>query len=315
MTSVVADTGDFNQIHKYTPEDSTTNPTLLLAAAQMPEYKHLLEEAIAYAKNLNSENLVKEVCDRLSVNFGCEILKLIPGYVSTEVDAHLSFDTEGSIAKAKKLIKQYEEAGYGRDRILIKLASTWEGVKAAESLEKEGIHCNMTLLFGFYQAVACAEAGATLISPFVGRILDWYKKATGKNFEGYEDPGVQSVTQIYNYFKKFGYKTIVMGASFRNAGEIIELAGCDKLTISPQLLSELNQMKDPNTILRRRLDPEEAKDLNLEKIEEITESRFRWELNEDPMATEKLAEGIRKFAQDMRSLEDFVKRHLKESSV
>lgn len=316
MTTVVADTGDFNQIKQFSPQDATTNPTLLLQAAQKPEYVHLLEDAINYAKQKGSgqDEMLKDVCDKLSVNFGIEILKLIPGYVSTEVDARLSFDTQGTIDRAHKIIKLYEDAGYGKDRILIKIASTWEGIKAAEILEQEGIHCNLTLLFGFYQAVACAEAGVTLISPFVGRILDWHKKNTGKDYVGHEDPGVQSVTRIYNYFKKYDHKTIVMGASFRNISEIIELAGCDRLTISPQLLKELEEIEDSNFTLHRRLSVEEAKDLEIPKIEGLDQNMFRWELNEDQMATEKLSEGIRRFAADLISLEKFVSSKLHENN-
>jgi transaldolase len=278
----------------------------------MPQYQHLLEDAIQYArsKELTSQDeTLSEVLDKLSVNFGCEILKLVPGYVSTEVDARLSFDTSASIAKAKKLIDLYSRQGFGKDRILIKLASTWEGIKAAEHLEAEGIHCNMTLIFNFYQAVACAQANATLISPFVGRILDWFKKATGKEYAPHEDPGVMSVTRIYNYFKKHGHSTIVMGASFRSTGQIIELAGCDRLTISPQLLQELDSNRDPTYRLIRALDPNQENLLG-ERLETVSESRFRWEMNEDQMADEKLGEGIRKFAEDTRKLEVFIKGRL-----
>jgi transaldolase len=278
----------------------------------MPQYQHLLEDAIQYAKSkelTSQDEILSEVLDKLSVNFGCEILKLVPGYVSTEVDARLSFDTSASITKAKKLIDLYSRQGYGRDRILIKLASTWEGIKAAESLEAEGIHCNMTLIFNFYQAVACAQVSATLISPFVGRILDWFKKATGKEYAPHEDPGVMSVTRIYNYFKKHGHSTIVMGASFRNTGQIVELAGCDRLTISPQLLQELDSNRDPTYRLIRALDPNQENLLG-ERLETVSESRFRWEMNEDQMADEKLGEGIRKFAEDTRKLEVFIKGRL-----
>lgn len=278
----------------------------------MQAYQHLLEDAISYAKALNlpsSEATLEEVIDKLAVNFGSEILKIVPGYVSTEVDARLSFDTAASIAKAKKLIGLYEAKGYGKDRILIKLASTWEGIKAAEQLEAEGIHCNLTLLFNFYQAVACAQAGVTLISPFVGRILDWYKKSTGKEYAAHEDPGVISVTRIYNYFKKHGHSTIVMGASFRNTGEIIELAGCDRLTISPQLLEELASNQNPDNRLVRRLEPN-TDNLLIERLDTVTEAVFRWEMNEDQMAHEKLGEGIRKFADDTRKLEAFIRSKL-----
>eukprot|EP00358_Blepharisma_japonicum_P005502 CAMPEP_0202941110 /NCGR_PEP_ID=MMETSP1395-20130829/1214_1 /ASSEMBLY_ACC=CAM_ASM_000871 /TAXON_ID=5961 /ORGANISM="Blepharisma japonicum, Strain Stock R1072" /LENGTH=343 /DNA_ID=CAMNT_0049636021 /DNA_START=51 /DNA_END=1082 /DNA_ORIENTATION=- len=314
MTTVVADTGDFNQIKQFSPQDATTNPTLILAAAQKPEYEHLLHDAISFARNKGSQgdDLIKDVCDKLAVNFGMEILKIVPGYVSTEVDARLSFDRDGTIERARKIIKLYEDAGYGKDRILIKIASTWEGIKAAEALENEGIHCNLTLLFGFYQAVACAEANVTLISPFVGRILDWHKKNSGRDFIGHEDPGVQSVTRIYNYFKKHGHKTIIMGASFRNTGEIIELAGCDRLTIAPQLLKELEEMDDSSFTLQKRLSTEDAADMTIPKVENLDENKFRWELNEDQMATEKLSDGIRRFAADLRSLEEFVTKKLTE---
>lgn len=302
MTTVVADTGDFDSIKVYKPTDATTNPSLILAASQKPQYKHLIEDATSYskAKSKSAEEERSLFMDKLFVNFGLEILKLVPGRVSTEVDARLSFDIEGSIKKAHTLIKLYEDAGIKRDRILIKLASTWEGTVAAAQLEKEGIHCNMTLLFSMAQAIACAEAKATLISPFVGRILDWYKKSTGvAGYAPAEDPGVVSVTQIYNYFKKFGYKTQVMGASFRNADEILELAGCDLLTISPQLLEEL---KNATGAVPRKLDPAKAATLNLKKIP-LDEKAFRLMLNDDAMATEKLSEGIRKFAEDAIKLE------------
>lgn len=305
MTTIVVDTGDIDAIKTYTPTDATTNPSLILAAAQKPQYKHLIDEAVAYAvKNGSSkEGIHSLLLDKLFVNFGVEILKNIPGRVSTEVDARLSYDVKGSIEKARKLISLYEAAGIDRKRILIKLASTWEGTVAAETLEKEGIHCNMTLLFSLAQAIACAEAKATLISPFVGRILDWYKK--NENPAGYppeEDPGVISVRQIYNYFKKFDYKTVIMGASFRNSGEILELAGCDLLTIAPPLLEELAKAQGP---VPRKLDPAEAKKLPLEKIH-LDEKGFRWMLNENAMATDKLAEGIRKFAEDAQKLENTI---------
>lgn len=306
MTTVVADTGDIASIEKYTPTDATTNPSLIFKAAQMTQYQELINSAIDYGRSHTSDpsEQTSLVLDELSVNFGVEILKIVPGRVSTEVDARLSFDTNKSIEKARKLIKLYEEAGIDRKRILIKLASTWEGIRAAEILEKEDIHCNLTLLFSFAQAVACAEAGVTLISPFVGRILDWYKKAEG--VDGYknpaDDPGVKSVTEIYSYFKKFGYKTQVMGASFRNAGEILELAGCDLLTISPQFLEEL---QGADGAVPRKLSQEAAKSSEQEKIS-LDEKAFRWMLNEDAMATEKLAEGIRNFTKDLRKLETFI---------
>lgn len=299
MTTIVADTGDINSIKVHKPQDATTNPSLILAAAKNPEYKHLVDEAIDWGKSKSDEAIM----NKLFVNFGIAILKIVPGRVSTEVDARLSFDVEGSIEKARTFIKLYEAEGISRERILIKLASTWEGILAAEVLEKEGIHCNMTLLFSFAQAVACAEAGVTLISPFVGRILDWYKK--NENKESYppaEDPGVISVTQIYNYYKKFGYKTQVMGASFRNVDEIRELAGCDLLTIAPSLMSELSASSAP---LPRKLSPETAKNSKAEKIT-LDEKTFRWMHNEDAMATDKLAEGIRKFAADAVALKKLI---------
>lgn len=299
MTTIVADTGDINSIKVHKPQDATTNPSLILAAAKNPEYKHLVDEAIDWGKSKSDEAIM----NKLFVNFGIAILKIVPGRVSTEVDARLSFDVEGSIEKARTFIKLYEAEGISRERILIKLASTWEGILAAEVLEKEGIHCNMTLLFSFAQAVECAEAGVTLISPFVGRILDWYKK--NENKESYppaEDPGVISVTQIYNYYKKFGYKTQVMGASFRNVDEIRELAGCDLLTIAPSLMSELSASSAP---LPRKLSPETAKNSKAEKIT-LDEETFRWMHNEDAMATDKLAEGIRKFAADAVALKKLI---------
>ncbi len=298
MTTVVADSGDFESIVDYKPQDATTNPSLILAAAEKPEYKELIEEAISYSKGSRSL-----LMDKLFVNFGKEILKIVPGRVSTEVDARLSFDIQGSIDKAHSLIKLYKECGVPRERILIKLASTWEGAQACHQLEQEGIHCNMTLMFSIAQAIACAEAKATLISPFVGRILDWYK--TNEKVESYppeEDPGVKSVTEIYYYFKKFGYQTQVMGASFRNVGEITELAGCDLLTISPKLLEDLRQAEGS---LPRKLIPENAKSMDLKKIS-LDEKGFRLMLNDNAMATEKLAEGIRKFAQDAIKLEKLI---------
>ena len=302
---IVADTGDFASIRKYQPRDATTNPSLLFKAAQMPEYAALVDQTLADAKQEaagNSAAALGIALDRLSVAFGVEILKIVPLRVSTEVDARLSFDTAGTIAKARSLIARYEKAGVQRERILIKAASTWEGIRAAEALKGDGIHCNLTLLFSFAQAVACAEAGVQLISPFVGRILDWHKKSTGKEFPGAEDPGVVSVTKIYAYYKKFGYATEVMGASFRNVGEILELAGCDLLTISPQLLEE---MQKTDGTVARKLAPELASASTLEKIH-LDEKAFRWAHNEDAMATEKLSEGIRLFAVDTVKLEKFI---------
>lgn len=304
MTTIVSDTGDIQSIEKYRPQDATTNPSLVLAAAQNPQYKSLIDEAVTFSKTAKStEEQQTLLMDRLFVNFGEAILKLIPGRVSTEVDAHLSFDVQGSIDKARSLIKLYESKGIDRERILIKLASTWEGTVAAKDLEKEGIHCNMTLLFSLPQAIACAEAKATLISPFVGRILDWYKKNEGKDYPPTEDPGVISVREIYQYFKHFDYKTQVMGASFRNAGAILELAGCDLLTIAPQLLEELSQATGP---VDRKLSPESAKHASVLPIP-MDEKKFRWMFNENPMAVDKLAEGIRKFAQDYNKLLKLIK--------
>ncbi|KAI8640500.1 transaldolase [Parasitella parasitica] len=311
FTTIVADSGDFESIAQYKPQDATTNPSLILAAAQKPQYAHLIDDAIKYAKskNLSAEETLDLATDKLLVNFGSEILKIVPGRVSTEVDARLSFNTEATIAKALALIKLYKENGIDKDRVLIKIASTYEGIQAAHVLEtKHNIHCNLTLLFGFAQAVACAEAGVTLISPFVGRILDWYKKSTGEEYTATTDPGVKSVSKIYNYYKKHGYNTIVMGASFRNTGEIEELAGCDFLTISPALLGELQ--KD-NKALERKLSPESAELQNLEKVAYFKdESAFRWEMNQDAMATEKLSEGIRNFAKDGVKLENMLKEKL-----
>ncbi|CAH0628921.1 unnamed protein product [Chrysodeixis includens] len=305
-STVVADTGDFEAMKEYKPTDATTNPSLILSAAAMEQYQHILDKAIKYAKEAGStvEEQVAETLDMLSVLFGCEILKIIPGRVSVEVDARLSFDKEASIAKAIKLINIFAEYGIKKERILIKLASTWEGIQAAKELEKKhGIHCNLTLLFSMYQAIACAEANVTLISPFVGRILDWYVEHTKKTYEAKEDPGVLSVTRVYNYYKKFGYKTQVMGASFRNTGEIRELAGCDLLTISPKLLQEMAGSEQP---LKRVLDPKLATQFDMEKIS-LNEAQFRWHLNEDQMATDKLSDGIRKFAADTRKLETLIK--------
>ncbi len=309
MTVVVADTGDFESLAQYTPRDSTTNPSLIYQAAQLPHYQNLIDEAIEATRSVNGskEQKTAALIDRLFVDFGQEILKIVPGRVSTEVDARLSFDGEATMARARGLIKLYEQAGIKRERILIKIASTWEGIKAAEKLQKEGINCNLTLLFGFPQAVACAEAGVTLISPFVGRILDWYKKSLGvDSIPAPEDPGVKSVAYIYSYFKKFGYKTEIMGASFRNTGEIIELAGCDLLTIAPKLLEEL---KTTDGKLVRKLDPEAAKKSDLKKIT-LDEKTFRWMLNEDAMATEKLSEGIRHFSADLVKLEKYLHQRM-----
>ncbi|WP_013325338.1 transaldolase [Gloeothece verrucosa] len=303
-TIVVADTGDIKAIETYTPRDATTNPSLITAAAQMPQYQDIVDDTLTKARaelgqNAPATEVVTLAFDRLAVSFGLKILEIIPGRVSTEVDARLSYDTEATVAKARFLMSQYEAAGISRDRVLIKIASTWEGIKAAEILEKEGIHCNLTLLFGLHQAIACAEAGITLISPFVGRILDWYKKETGKDYTGAEDPGVQSVTKIYNYYKKFGYKTEVMGASFRNISEICELAGSDLLTISPQLLE---QLKNTQAELPRKLDPEKAASLDLEKIS-LDRETFDKMHAEDRMAYEKLDEGITGFTKALEVLE------------
>ena len=299
VTTIVADTGDIEAIKRYQPEDATTNPSLILKASQIPEYAALIDEAVAWAKSQSSDaaQQLEDAGDKLAVNIGLEILKIVPGRISTEVDARLSFDKAASIAKAKKLIKLYADAGIDKSRILIKLASTWEGICAAKELEAEGINCNLTLLFSFAQARACAEAGVYLISPFVGRILDWYKKSTGKDYTASEDPGVVSVTSIYNYYKKHGYKTVVMGASFRNTGEIIELAGCDRLTIGPNLLEEL---ANADTVIETKLQP--TTDVEAAPAP-LTEAQFRWEFNEDAMAVEKLAEGIRNFAIDQGKLE------------
>jgi transaldolase len=304
-TTVVADTGDFQQLSRYRPHDATTNPSLILKAVQKDDYRPLLEKTVRDHAN----RPVGEIIDRLLIAFGTEILKIIPGRVSTEVDARLSFDTQKSIAKAHELIALYEAAGIGRERVLIKLASTWEGVRAAEVLQREGINCNMTLLFSLAQAVACAEARAKLISPFVGRIYDWYKKNAGANWDeardgGANDPGVQSVRRIYAYYKKFGYPTEVMGASFRTTSQILELAGCDLLTISPDLLQKLQDSTDK---VERKLSPEQAKDEAIERIPH-DEPTFRYLLNDEAMATEKLAEGIRQFAADAIKLEQLIQQ-------
>jgi len=308
VTVVVADTGDFESMKEFKPTDATTNPSLILAASKLPQYSAIIDKAVQFGKKNNSN--LEQTMDYLFVLFGCEILKIVPGRVSTEVDARLSFDRDGSVKKAKQLISLYEKEGIKRERVLIKLASTWEGIKAAEQLEKEGIHCNLTLLFNFAQAVACAEANVTLISPFVGRIYDWYVAKTGKKvYENpADDPGVQSVTKIYNYYKKHGYKTVVMGASFRNISEIKALSGCDLLTISPNLLAELN--KETGIQLKRALNTEAAKALDIPKTH-YDEKKFRWDLNEDQMATDKLSEGIRKFAADAITLENLIKEKLK----
>lgn len=303
VTQVVADTGDFDSMRQFKPVDATTNPSLIYAASNDAKYQYLIEETLREIKStpLDREQKLSLALDKLAVKFGLEILKIVPGRVSTEVDARLSFDTEKTIERARSLIELYEMAGISRERILIKIASTWEGIRAAEVLEKENIHCNLTLLFSKVQAVRCADAGVTLISPFVGRILDWHKKNLGVDFiDPKDDPGVQSVKSIYNYYKKFNYPTVVMGASFRNIGEIIELAGCDFLTISPVLLQELQQKEG---ILEKKLDAEWSKKIDIQRCN-LDEKSFRWNLNEDAMATEKLAEGIRKFTEDLLKLEN-----------
>ncbi|MDV7103583.1 transaldolase [Vibrio sp. TH_r3] len=306
ITTVVADTGDIEAIRKYKPEDATTNPSLILKAAQIPQYAPLIDDAIKYAKSQSNDKnqQVQDTCDQLAVNIGKEILTTIPGRISTEVDARLSYDTEGSVTKARQLVKMYNDAGISNDRILIKLASTWEGICAAEILEKEGINCNLTLLFSFAQARACAEAGAFLISPFVGRIMDWYKAKEGRDFDSQEDPGVLSVTKIYNYYKEYGYETVVMGASFRNIGEILEIAGCDRLTIAPQLLQELEDAQ--GDVVEKLVAATEVKP----RPERMTKAEFLWEHNQDPMAVEKLAEGIRNFAVDQGKLEKMIAEKL-----
>ncbi|WP_413112237.1 transaldolase [Thaumasiovibrio sp. DFM-14] len=306
FTTVVADTGDIEAIRKYQPQDATTNPSLILKAAQIEEYAPLIDQAIAWAKQQSDDKAqqIEDTADMLAVNIGKEILSVVPGRISTEVDACLSYDTQASVEKARKLIKLYNDAGISNDRILIKLASTWEGIRAAEILEKEGINCNLTLLFSFAQARACAEAGAFLISPFVGRIMDWYKAKEGRDFEAQEDPGVVSVTRIYNYYKANGYNTVVMGASFRNTGEILELAGCDRLTISPQLLQELTEAQG---VVEHKLIPDVEPQ---ERPEPMTHAQFLWEHNQDPMAVEKLAEGIRNFAIDQGKLDAMIAEKL-----
>jgi len=312
-TVVVADTGDIEAMEKFRPTDATTNPSLITTAAQMPQYQPILDSVIMDARkelgeNAKDRDVANLAFQGLAVAFGKKILAIVPGRVSTEVDARLSFDTDGTIAQARSIIAQYDKANIGRDHVLIKIASTWEGIRAAEVLEKEGIHCNLTLLFGLHQAIAAAEAGVTLVSPFVGRILDWYKKDTGKDYTGADDPGVQSVTKIYNYYKKFGYKTQVMGASFRNIGEIIELAGCDLLTISPQLLAELEKTQAD---LPRKLDPAIAKTLPIERVV-VDKAAFKRMHAEDRMATDKLREGIEGFSAALVNLEKLLAKRLAE---
>lgn len=304
VTTVVADTGDFESMRAFLPQDATTNPSLILQAAEKPQYRPLIDQAVTEHRHspLTGNQLVESVIDRILILFGREILGIVPGRVSTEVDARLSFDTDGTIAKARQLIGMYESEGFARERILIKIASTWEGIQAARQLQKDGINCNLTLLFSLPQAIACADAGVKLISPFVGRILDWFKATHKKDYAPQEDPGVLSVTAIYHYYKKFGHQTEVMGASFRNKGEITELAGCDLLTISPSLLAELKDSHEP---LPRKLDPAASASLSIER-RSYDEKSFRFDLNEDAMATEKTAEGIRKFAADIVKLEKLV---------
>ena len=313
MTTVVADTGDIDSIEKFKPQDSTTNPSLITAAAEMPQYDEIVEGVLKNAREqlgekASDKDVANQAFKQLAVEFGTRILKIVPGRVSTEVDARLSHDSEATMKQAHEIIGQYEKKGVGRDRILIKIASTWEGIRAAEKLEQEGIHCNLTLLFGMHQAVACAEAKVTLVSPFVGRILDWYKKDTGKDYQGADDPGVQSVTKIYNYFKKFDYKTQVMGASFRNIGEIKELAGCDLLTISPKLLAELDSQQAE---LPRKLSPDTAKSQNIEKIS-MDEATFEKMHAADRMAHDKLKEGIEGFSKALEELEQLLAKRLAE---
>ena len=304
FTKVVADTADFESMKEFKPQDATTNPSLVYAATQKQQYGRLLDGVLKERKNsgLSGQAQIEDICDHLLVQFGCDILEIVPGRVSTETDARLSFDVDGSIKKARRLIELYEDRKIPRERVLIKIASTWEGLTAAEQLQKEGIRCNLTLLFSLVQAVRAAGAKAQLISPFVGRIYDWYKKENKRDYTGSEDPGVQSVTEVYTYYKKFNIPTEVMGASFRNTGQILELAGCDCLTISPELMEELSKSTDS---VERKLSPEKAKAANVEKLE-LDEKRFRWLLNENAMATEKLSEGIRKFAADVVKLEKFV---------
>jgi transaldolase len=304
FTKVVADTADFESIKDFKPQDATTNPSLVYAATQKPEYGHLLEEVLADRKKsgLSGQEQIEDICDHLLVQFGTDILEIVPGRVSTETDARLSYDVEGSINKARRLIKLYEDRKIPRERVLIKIASTWEGLNAAEQLQREGIRCNLTLMFSLPQAVRAAEAKVQLVSPFVGRIYDWYKKEMKRDYSGPEDPGVQSVTEIYTYYKKFVISTEVMGASFRNVGQILELAGCDCLTISPELMEELSKSKE---LVERKLTPDKAKSAKIEKLE-LDEKTFRWMLNDNAMAYEKTGEGIRKFAADVVKLEKFV---------
>jgi transaldolase len=313
MTKVVADSGDINSIEQFKPTDSTTNPSLIMAAAQMPAYQSIVDSVLKQARteagaSASDQAVAALAFKELAVAFGLKILAIVPGRVSTEVDARLSYDAEKTIAQAREIIAQYDKAGIGRERVLIKIASTWEGIKAAEILEREGIHCNLTLLFGLHQAIACAEAKVTLISPFVGRILDWFKKDTGKDYSGADDPGVQSVTTIYNYYKKFGYKTQVMGASFRNLGEITELAGCDLLTIAPKLLAELDASQAD---LPRRLDPAKAASMNIERIT-IDKATFERMHTADRMAHDKLKEGIEGFSKALEDLEKLLVKRLAE---
>ncbi|MCG6970858.1 MAG: transaldolase [Gammaproteobacteria bacterium] len=314
LTKVVADTGDIDSIKAYTPIDATTNPSLLYKAAQMPQYAEHVESAIRWGQSKASSEAeqVLHTLDKIAINFGSEILKIIPGRISTEVDARLSFDTEATVKRAEKIIAMYQEVSVPRDRVLIKIASTWEGIQAAKQLEKQSIHCNCTLMFSIAQAVASAEAGATLISPFVGRILDWYKKAEGVDgYPAHEDPGVKSVTEIYNYFKKHGHKTVVMGASFRNKDEILELAGCDLLTIAPTLMEEL-QNSDGD--VPEKLSPDNSKSMDIQRID-VSESNFRWLMNNDAMATEKLADGIRGFTADTIKLEKYVQEKVRKAAA
>ena len=314
-TQVVADSGDINSIEKFKPQDSTTNPSLIEAAAQMPAYQQIVDDVLKQARkdagsSASDKDVAAQAFKSLAVAFGRKILDIVPGRVSTECDARLSYDAEKTKEQARDIISQYDKAGISRDRVLIKIASTWEGIKAAEALEQEGIHCNLTLLFGLHQAIACAEAKVTLISPFVGRILDWYKKDTGKDYQGADDPGVQSVTTIYNYYKKFGYKTVVMGASFRNIGEIKELAGCDLLTISPKLLAELDSEQGD---LPRKLDPANAEKMDIKKIS-MDQATFEKMHAEDRMAHDKLKEGIEGFSKALEDLEKLLAKRLSEIS-
>ena len=308
FTKVVADTGDFESITAFKPQDATTNPSLIFAATQKPQYVHLLEEVLREGKKsgLTGAAQIEDIIDHLLIQFGCEILKIVPGRISTETDARYSFDVQGSMRKARRLIELYKERGISRERVLIKIASTWEGFLAAEQLQKEGIHCNMTLLFSLVQAARAAEVKVQLISPFVGRIYDWYKKENKRDYQPAEDPGVQSVNEIYTYYKKLNYRTEVMGASFRNKGEILELAGCDLLTISPELMKELAESNEP---VERKLSSEKAKPAQVQRLE-LDEKKFRYLLNDNAMATEKTAEGIRKFAADIVKLERFVESKL-----